>query len=382
MHTSAISQTFSTAELIELIITYLPPRDILTNAQRVCKAWHTIISTSPTLQTALYFRAAPLSPSSFTTPHPLIIENFTLNPFITSAFHFLLTPNKEYTKEEDVAWNRKLARMDPTYKENDQYWKTPYRKLFTYSEWATKDRADAWRRKEASWRRMLVSSPPVKRLVLREQSCSGMVEVTREGVVRFGEATTSAAATEIPNNMDDEDRVEKNPGPREKVKNGWVKTNGAKLDLQNEDGLRMAPLYDYLYTACCTGENPNQLDLVFFPRWPIDRHNAMNVPEDPSYRHQHYPQLLQLGSQDQELDDRHMDAAWERDGYDQGVTLFLRKCRRDTCDSEEGETFENEKFRSQGLARVVNGRGEVVDEVCFGPMEEVRSRMDDYDRLR
>ncbi len=63
---SAATTTFGTQELLELIIVQLSAREMLTNANRVCRAWHDTISMNPS--TAI--RRILFLP----TPHAIAIE--------------------------------------------------------------------------------------------------------------------------------------------------------------------------------------------------------------------------------------------------------------------------------------------------------------------
>ncbi|KAF2685140.1 hypothetical protein K458DRAFT_403376 [Lentithecium fluviatile CBS 122367] len=133
---TSTTRTLTTPELLELILFHLPPRPLLL-AQRVRKTWHTLISTSPTLQTALYFRA-PASPSPS--------QQYTLNPLITSAFPFLLTPHRILSEAESQDYDIRFGHLerapDPSPVLRDPI------KAFLYSDWVGNERA--WKRKEAS----------------------------------------------------------------------------------------------------------------------------------------------------------------------------------------------------------------------------------------
>lgn len=66
---AARSAVFGTTELLENILSFLPPAAILTKAQRVSRAWHDVVKTSPKIQTKLWMRpekaAKPTSPLQF-----------------------------------------------------------------------------------------------------------------------------------------------------------------------------------------------------------------------------------------------------------------------------------------------------------------------------
>ncbi|KAF2652080.1 hypothetical protein K491DRAFT_719266 [Lophiostoma macrostomum CBS 122681] len=122
-------QVFDMAELLELILIQLRPRDLLLNAQRVSKHWKDMITTSPTLQRILFFR-----PGSFPDA-----SEWRLNPFLSTPFWpwFVI-----YEHCDDL----------------------PDRKNIESLGWTTRKGLRAFLRPNASWRRMLVVQPPPRRL--------------------------------------------------------------------------------------------------------------------------------------------------------------------------------------------------------------------------
>jgi hypothetical protein len=50
----AMQNTLRLPELLESIISHVPERDILCNAQRVSRHWRTIIHSSPTIQKKIW----------------------------------------------------------------------------------------------------------------------------------------------------------------------------------------------------------------------------------------------------------------------------------------------------------------------------------------
>jgi hypothetical protein len=197
---AAAARTLSTPELLELILSQLSAYDLLL-AQRVCKTWHTLISSSPTLQTALFFHVPKCATSS---------KQHTLNPFINSAIPFLLTRDGNLSGDE-------IDKLDP---EVLQITDAP--KRFRFSAWSRYE--EAWKRKEASWRDMYVALPPVTRVVFMRDSCGPAGEHVSEAVVEFG-----------PREID---------RGRER---GWLKHGDHMVELENECGLKMGILYDYYW---------------------------------------------------------------------------------------------------------------------------------------
>ncbi|KAJ7777933.1 hypothetical protein DFH07DRAFT_1036310 [Mycena maculata] len=114
----------STPELLELILAQLPIRDLLVTAPLICTMWWAI-TLSPTLQRALFFEP---DPSSSPIQNPLLVENFS--PFFAPA------------NQGSTAASLKAM----------PWVKAP----------------EAFRRVDASWRRMLVSQPPTQRIFVKE----------------------------------------------------------------------------------------------------------------------------------------------------------------------------------------------------------------------
>ncbi|KAF8187906.1 hypothetical protein K438DRAFT_1420560, partial [Mycena galopus ATCC 62051] len=127
----------STPELVELTLSHLPMRDLLVTVPLVSKTWQAITLT-PALQRALFF--LPQLTASKRVRNPLLIENF--HPF--------------------------FAREAP----NCRGW--PDAKAIQKMPWSKA--SDAFRRPEASWRRMLVTQPPSQSMVVSVISNGGHSE--------------------------------------------------------------------------------------------------------------------------------------------------------------------------------------------------------------
>jgi hypothetical protein len=129
---TAQDTVISMPELLEHILAHLPMRDLLVTAPRVSKMWQAI-TLAPTLQRALFFQP---DPTSAPIQNPLLVEMFP--PFFAPAGH-----------------NR---------------WSCDASSIMTMPWSGT---PGAFKRKEASWRRMLVTQPPVQRIFIRE-TCHAM----------------------------------------------------------------------------------------------------------------------------------------------------------------------------------------------------------------
>ncbi|KAL1597019.1 hypothetical protein SLS60_008601 [Paraconiothyrium brasiliense] len=250
MPNAAPTFALTTPELLEFILAALPPRDLLL-AQRVCKQWHSLISTSPILQYLLYFRSYPTTSCSPST------STYTLNPLLTSAFPFLFSPKDVGPAERADDWDVEWGDLElPAAVDGNV-------KPFIYSSFGRNP--PAFRRKEASWRRMHISNPPVRTVVWRHESAGMAGLYIGECVTGFGDATrgTSSIALgtlgkdALQKKLDDELET----GFR-KTEEGYLVSRD-QVDLQKEDGLRMAILYDYLFEANCTGHVSSYWNVEF-----------------------------------------------------------------------------------------------------------------------
>ncbi|RAK81262.1 uncharacterized protein BO72DRAFT_345072, partial [Aspergillus fijiensis CBS 313.89] len=131
---SPTQHTLNTPELLELILSQLDPRTLLTAAQLTCRTWRTLIQTSHPLQEALFFRPARASP---TTPAPATKK---FNPLLAWAFPGFFPRPPGCSSASEAA---------------------PFASHAVF-HWHTLDfvvrpgKCPAYFRKEASWRRMLV----------------------------------------------------------------------------------------------------------------------------------------------------------------------------------------------------------------------------------
>jgi len=134
---------------MEAILLELPSRDLLVGVQRVNRAWHNTIKSSPVFQRLLFFQPWPPSQRQEPKANDLLSEAFP--PF------FSQTVNKNHYGK----WPAEiLSELD---------WNSSPRKIEAYS------------RKEASWRQMLVVQPPLKRLVIVKTSSSMAQDGKTEG---------------------------------------------------------------------------------------------------------------------------------------------------------------------------------------------------------
>ncbi|KAJ7123579.1 hypothetical protein C8R44DRAFT_784034 [Mycena epipterygia] len=130
---SAKDTVISTPELLELILARLPMRNLLITAPLVSKAWQEL-TLCPALQRALFFKP---DPSSERTQNSLLVELFP--PFFAPP-----TANR-------WSWPGKASSI-------------------MAMPWAKAP--DAFKRADASWRRMLVQQPPAQTMTVTE-TCHG-----------------------------------------------------------------------------------------------------------------------------------------------------------------------------------------------------------------
>jgi hypothetical protein len=150
-------------ELLEHILLHLPQRDLLL-AQRVCRRWHAVINASKHIQRALYF--LPLPPANSTSSQP------ASNPLLASAFagYFKFLAWEEFTSTYTSTWASMLL-------------------YSTEKRWQQR-----FIQEEASWRRMLVTQPPVSHVDIVDQriapdyeDCFAEAGAHNEEGVRMGE---------------------------------------------------------------------------------------------------------------------------------------------------------------------------------------------------
>jgi hypothetical protein len=126
-------------------------RSLLVSAQRVCTSWYLTVATSPSLQCALFLRADFSRPSSCRYGNPLLQEVFP------SWFGSDYPPcpkkksserhSNEMPKEQQVFNSLPLCR----------------------SSQPRGARNSSFLRPEASWKRMLISQPPIRRLHIYDE---------------------------------------------------------------------------------------------------------------------------------------------------------------------------------------------------------------------
>ncbi|GME25268.1 putative f-box domain protein [Neofusicoccum parvum] len=156
MSSDSMHRVLGIYELVELVFLHLPMRDLL-RIQQVCRAWQSTIQTSPSIQQSLFFapkrRRHPVYPEK---------EQWELNALLAAAF-----PPWFRTAYVKSRWDWPMARS------------------FAELPWAKDERRTrAFMRPEASWRRMLLTQPPVRDVQLVVK-CDHIRNLINDDYLRF-----------------------------------------------------------------------------------------------------------------------------------------------------------------------------------------------------
>jgi hypothetical protein len=166
-------------ELLEDIFLRLDPTTLLTTCQRICKAWHAAIAGSPALQQRLFFEPLPVGafPSPpLTWPVPLAggygpymeqLARFQ-NPLLKRFFGPLFFDGIERLNRADafprMPWARPLSARAFSHQPASTLARYLEPAAVAAAKAATARRREIFMRKNASWRRMLVTQPAVMML--------------------------------------------------------------------------------------------------------------------------------------------------------------------------------------------------------------------------
>lgn len=161
-------------ELFETILLGLPTCDLLINAQRVCKDWRTGIKFSKRLQQALFFEPLPGSSLIWLTEDGLDGEASNLREGWIKADE--IVHSTEFTYWPDGEIDDTLETMDYTRCKyyDDEIAANPFieRIAADWQRWTARTLDGRLFAREASWRRMLVSQPPVNDVELAFWGCN------------------------------------------------------------------------------------------------------------------------------------------------------------------------------------------------------------------
>lgn len=140
---TACSRFFAVAELVALFLEQAEP-PAMVNCLRVCRQWQEIIQNSEITQEHMF-----LKPTSMTAN---ISSDVSLNPIMTTHFGPLLAPHETIWLSNDQA---ALRAPEHTYSDLETL---PWARDGTSA--SARSRL-AFARKEASWRNMFISQPPM-----------------------------------------------------------------------------------------------------------------------------------------------------------------------------------------------------------------------------
>ncbi|XXG97192.1 hypothetical protein Hte_003487 [Hypoxylon texense] len=182
-----MERVLSIPELLEAILLHLDMTTLLVSATRINKAWQAVINTSVLIQQALYLRPISTETERFgwkdflesrkdstsaqetgcPTINPLLKERFGHCFFDTGEFHgYLLRANSFYSmpwgaNRRETSDTKEPADLVPAY----MYPRGPQTADMNPKELSEMQIAcRKFTRKEASWRKMLVSQPPPPQL--------------------------------------------------------------------------------------------------------------------------------------------------------------------------------------------------------------------------
>ncbi|KAK4166861.1 hypothetical protein QBC43DRAFT_312553 [Cladorrhinum sp. PSN259] len=147
---------FSAVELLEQILLELDMATLLTVAQRVHSHWRKVINTSSAIQQHLFFR--PISVPTSSCPSPV------QNPLLES--HFWPFFRTWAPKPRTAIWQHRDRILPLSFRPTGELSaEILWRALPNFSDMSnSKRRQVALTRADASWRRMLVSQPPPRRI--------------------------------------------------------------------------------------------------------------------------------------------------------------------------------------------------------------------------
>lgn len=179
METSiAGTQPLAIPELFEIILLKVDQRSLLTSCIRVSRTWNEMVRTSRLLQQYLYF--LPSSPTTIefqldkiamcTKCNHTYTATYVLNPLPAQGFpHWFICSDVSRTEGQ---WNEAFKHMDdPPIFHHSGPWDCmdiAEKVLDEFKMLPWNANPDAWRRKEASWRRMEVTQPPIRALQIED----------------------------------------------------------------------------------------------------------------------------------------------------------------------------------------------------------------------
>lgn len=179
-------RVLNTPELLEEILGFLDVRTLLTSVQLVNHEWHSLVTHSPALQRALYFRPDETKRPNSARACDDDEVDFGLNPLLAEVFPGFFQPfrpdpldtsssssasastQQQQQQQRHLGPHERGTHTTHHGKRDARALPTITKSTFTTLPWAAADadpaRAEALMRHGASWRRMLVRQPPAARL--------------------------------------------------------------------------------------------------------------------------------------------------------------------------------------------------------------------------
>jgi hypothetical protein len=169
---AARKAVFNTSELLENIISFLPPRDILTKVQRLSRQWKTAVKSSPVIRNKLWMtscKTPAIQSPDFTDEHipgdptrgwgarPMYTCAFTLN----SALFDILLHGKGSQAMQLKSRNQSLSLQNSD--NNGRAWTFPTIFFFCYFNVSFQQIGAAC---ASTWRSMCLTSPPIMTVML------------------------------------------------------------------------------------------------------------------------------------------------------------------------------------------------------------------------
>jgi hypothetical protein len=170
--TTAASRVGAVTELVETILLDVDQRTILISCIRVCRLWHGLITASHPLQRHLYFLPGHASNSraSPTASAQGKAGEVVINPLLDWGFSGWFSPTHWGKPWEWFSSGRSMKyERPPLHHDSKESCPKDYgqRSLNDFFVLPWNINADAWRRKEASWRKMFITQPPVTSFEIR-----------------------------------------------------------------------------------------------------------------------------------------------------------------------------------------------------------------------
>ncbi|KAK4459724.1 hypothetical protein QBC42DRAFT_311016 [Cladorrhinum samala] len=176
----AALKVIHTYELLTNILLHLDIRTSLTAAQRVSKTWHKIITTTPSIQRALFFLPDETSYPQYSHAPP---QSRHQNPLLTELFPawFDSSSPPPRTTVEQIPNTFSLEQF-------------PSHRWEPFYSCAVAKNPRAFLHPTATWRRMLIAQPPVRELGFLSREITNYTAGGKQRTYHFYGPTTSSSA--------------------------------------------------------------------------------------------------------------------------------------------------------------------------------------------